>query len=98
MPGASFNQKHPSAEQPIQPDLIREMNAFAAVLDEAINGNELPKRNGFALLVFPFGQPNDARRANYVSNCNREDMLAAMKEFIARNEGRFQEAPAGGIA
>jgi hypothetical protein len=28
---------------------------------------------------------------NYVANVDREDMLVAMKEFIARNEGRYEE-------
>ena len=45
-------------------------------------------------LVFPFGQPNGKHRANYLSNANREDMLATMKEFIARAEGRYVEAEA----
>ncbi len=65
------------------------MNALASVIGDAINPDG--KVNGFALLVFPFGQPEGEHRANYISNCDREDMLATMKEFIARSEGRFQE-------
>ena len=66
------------------------MNALAKVIAEAIDptGERL---NGFALLVFPFGQANDEHRCNYISNASREDMLATMKEFIARSEGRFDE-------
>jgi hypothetical protein len=45
---------------------------------------------GFALLIFKFGQGAD-HRCNYVSNAEREDMLATMKEFIAHAEGRYAE-------
>ena len=52
-------------------------------------GGVLPPEYGFALLVFGL---NDAPgRMNYISNANREDMLAALKELIARFEGRYTE-------
>ena len=76
-------------EQPIQPELRKVMNEIAAAISSAINPSG-QKRNGFALLVFPFGQPNNGHRC-YISNANREDMLATMKEFIARAEGRYHE-------
>jgi len=82
-------------EQPIQPQYRHVMNALAALIDDLLNG-QVPTggtKNGFALLVFPFGQPNDEHRSNYVSNANRDDMLATMKEFIARSEGRYQDSP-----
>jgi hypothetical protein len=65
------------------------MNALASVIDEAVSGY------GFCLLVFPFvdekGRMNG--RMNYISNAQRSDMLVALKEFIAHNEGRAVEAP-----
>lgn len=81
-------------EQPIHEEYRTQMNAIAKVLDETFNGLAATREAGqrkiaFALLVFPFGEPSDDRRSNYISNANREDMLAAMKEFIARSEGRF---------
>lgn len=37
------------------------------------------ERMGFALLVFS----DDGKRMEYVANCDRPDVIAAMKEFIA---------------
>lgn len=42
---------------------------------------------GFALFIFPFG----LGFMSCISNANRDDMLAAMKEFIARAEGRYDD-------
>lgn len=68
-----------------------QMNALGRAIDEIFNGKDVPpekKEWGFALLVFRFGQGDD-HRSNYLSNANREDMIATMKEFIARAEGRY---------
>lgn len=69
-----------------------QMAAVAEVLDELFNGKAKgPDRQiGFAVLVFPFGA-TEGGRVNYISNADREDMLTAMKEFIARAEGRIIE-------
>lgn len=32
---------------------------------------------------------------NWLSNASREDMLVALREFIAAKEGRAHDAPAG---
>ncbi len=80
--------------QPIEEKHRAVMNEIGDLISGAINPDGI-KCNGFALLVFPFGQPNDEHRCNYISNANREDMLATMKEFIARSEGRFVETEAG---
>lgn len=68
---------------PIQPDLREAMNKLGKLLGDNF------KPYGFALLVFPFGIKPD-QRMNYISNADRETMLAAMKEFIANAEGRLQ--------
>lgn len=44
------------------------------------------------LLISPFNAPEGAR-TNYVSNANRADMLVALKEIVARFEGRGHDAP-----
>lgn len=62
------------------------MQALASGIDEILNGNALPKKNGFVVLVFPFDQV-DGSRTNYVSNCDRKDIIAALKEVTARFEG-----------
>lgn len=43
---------------------------------------DLPKGWGFALLLFTFGEGGSLF---YIGNGDREDMIKAMKEFIARN-------------
>jgi ribosomal protein S12 methylthiotransferase accessory factor YcaO len=45
---------------------------------------------GITLMVFNYG---DMSRMNYISTAKREDMLKAMKGFIARHEGRMMEEP-----
>lgn len=59
-----------------------------------IIGSVLPPGYGFALLIFGTGE--SAGRMNYISNANRDDMLAALKELIARFEGRYNDQ--GGTA
>jgi len=63
------------------------MQSLAKGLDDILNGNVLPKKNGFVVLVFPFDQVEGAR-TNYVSNCDRRDIIAALKEVTARFEGQ----------
>ena len=79
-------------EQPIQSDFYRLMNSLAPALDDMFNGGAkgTDRKIGFALLVFPFGE-TEGGRVNYISNAERAEMLVAMKEFIARAEGRYFE-------
>jgi hypothetical protein len=68
------------------------MQALAAVLDETLNGKSGPKRVGFALLTYNFGEPlNGTGQVNYVGNGQRDDVRAALKELLARWEGRYGE-------
>jgi hypothetical protein len=69
---------------PIEQKYRDHMNKVMAALTQLFPGT------GVALLVFEFG---DAKRINWISNADRTDMIAAMKEFIARNEGTYQPAP-----
>jgi hypothetical protein len=68
------------------------LQAVAQGLDDIFNGTERPKRIGFAVFVFEFGQTSGGR-VNYVSNADRADMMVAVKEWLARHEGRALEAP-----
>ena len=61
------------------------MNAVADALAEGFDGY------GFALFVFDFDTTTG--RINYISNAQRETMLIALKEFIARHEGMDVDAP-----
>jgi hypothetical protein len=77
-----------SGEKPIEAEHRDLMNAVAAGLSEVF-----PAPLGFTLLVFKMGS-NDGRM-NYISSAERGDMITAMKEFIANNEGRAHDAPEG---
>lgn len=75
----------------IEPRFREMMNNLAQGLDVTFNGHPPPppqawdKPVGFVLLTFNFG---DNVRVNYISNAEREDMIAAMKAFLARAEGQ----------
>lgn len=71
--------------QPIEEAHRERMNELGRLLDMAFDGY------GFCLLVFPLGE-NDGRM-NYICNCERKDMLVALKEFVAKNEGRSPNPP-----
>lgn len=49
---------------------------------------------GITLMVFDLGDdPGAKNRMNYISNADRSDMLTAMREFIAKHEGRLMDPP-----
>jgi hypothetical protein len=84
----------PEREQPIEPRFREQMNRIGRAIDMAFNGDVLSpedKKVAFALFIFPFGQPNGEHRSNYISNARRPDIVATLKEFIARMEGTFVE-------
>jgi hypothetical protein len=72
--------EQPMSHEPIESKYIEEMNEIAQMLDAALDGA------GFCLLVFE--RNTSEGRMNYISNSNRSDMLVALKEFIAKCEGR----------
>jgi hypothetical protein len=75
---------------PIRAELRQPMNEIGLLLEEAFNEKGKLKKYGFALLVFDFVKPGEERQyMNWISNAQRPDMITAMKEFIARNEGRM---------
>lgn len=69
-------------------DEVRRMQRLAAAIDAALNGAPPTGNNGFALLVFPLDITEGDTRVNYVGNSQRESMLVALKELVARWEGR----------
>lgn len=67
------------------------MNSIARLLDSILNGPG-PKKVGFVLLTFKFGDQNDAGRCNYISNgAERKDITLLFKELIQRFEGALDE-------
>lgn len=80
---------------PIQEKYRSQMNKLARVIDEWFNGKRKPGRKpkvGFILLTAEFGKI-DGGRVNYISNGEREDMIAMLREYLARVEGRYQDGP-----
>ena len=77
------------SDGPIEEKHYAMMNALADVLDDAFTGH------GFMLMVFDL--ETHSGRMNYISNANRDDMIAALKEFIAHSEGRIVEPPADAL-
>ncbi len=78
---------------PIQEQYRRVMNKIARAIDEALNGKRKPGRKpkvGFVLLTAEFGKI-EGGRVNYISNGEREDMIAMLREYLARVEGRYSE-------
>lgn len=78
---------------PIEPSHHDQMNTLAIVLDEILNGVDCPvdlKAVGFFLTVFPF---NEQGRFNYISNADKIDVRAMLKDVMARIEGRMAQAP-----
>lgn len=91
-----MGEKHELGDAPIQADLKEVMNGLAAGIDKVING-DVPRgerKNGFILMVFPFGQ-TDKPRCNYISSAERQDVIILLKEQLARFEG-FAEAEGHG--
>ena len=78
------------ADAPIQQQYREMMNGLAEGIDDVLNGDARPKKIGFALFMFEFDKV-DANRVNYISNGKREEMLVAVREWLARAEGRVVE-------
>ena len=68
------------------------MREVAAKLDFLFNGEAKgdDRKIGFALLTYEFNKPMDGK-VNYIGNGERRDVLVAMKEVVARWEGRHAE-------
>lgn len=84
------------SKDPIQSKFQELMRGLAQGIDEVLNGKKRPKRVGFILLVAEFGKIDDGR-VNYISNGERADMIAMLKEYLARVEGRAHDVNKGKI-
>ena len=68
------------------------MQTLASTLDTLLNGpaKGADRKVGFALLTYNMGEDlSGTGRINYVGNGEREDVLTALKELVARWEGRY---------
>lgn len=56
------------------------LNTMAAAIDNYFQGE------GFALFIFPLDA--EPTKADYVSNVQREDMIEALREWLARQDAK----------
>jgi hypothetical protein len=64
------------------------LNSLANMICYVLNGKSPePAQVGFALFVFPLGQA-EGGYIDYLSNADRTDMMLALREFLAKQEGR----------
>ena len=67
-----------------------QMRALGSTLDQIFNGhpavNGGRKKVGFCLLTYSIGDPASVTKMNFISNSNRQDMVRALTEFIAREK------------
>lgn len=65
-------------DPPIRPEVAEAMRATGRAIKAS-----LPPTHGFALLVFNYGEGG---HMSYMSSGNRQDVVKAMREFLARND------------
>jgi hypothetical protein len=76
--------------EPVDPKYVSQMNDLARLIDKFFNAGAEEageKKVAFVLLLAEFG---DSKRCNYISNADRRDCTAMMKEVIARFQGQPQ--------
>jgi hypothetical protein len=75
--------------------MTEQMQAAMSALDETFNGDTkgADRKVGIVLLTFPFGVVEDGR-VNYIGNGDRDTVHVALKELLARWEGRYAETGA----
>lgn len=79
-------RQHTIGSGEVEPEFVETMAQIARAIDFAFNGPNGPKRIGYVLMVFPFG--DKPGRCNYMSNGNREDVITLFKEQLSYFEGQ----------
>ena len=64
----------------------QEMRDIAEFVSYLLHEDKGRIKNEIGFCILTFDVKTDRGMANYVSNCQREDMIKALKEFIDRNE------------
>jgi hypothetical protein len=57
--------------------------------------SQLGERMGFTLFIFNFGDPGKDDFVAYVSNTQREDMIKAVEQWLARQKAGLTTDPPG---
>jgi hypothetical protein len=76
---------HTLGSGPIEQAFRKKMQALAQGIDEILNGRNQPKENGFILMMFKLG--DKPGRCNYISNAERADVVALLREQLRYFEG-----------
>ena len=82
-----MSEQHTLGDAPIELKYRDMLNQLARGIDVILNGKD-QKSIGFILMVFPFD--GHEGRCNYVSNAQRKDVVALLKEQLARFEERLE--------
>ena len=73
----------------------RMIKDIATALNDVLNGGANADKPKVCFAVFCFNmmdvEEDGASLVNYASNARREDVIVAVKEWLARQEGRFHE-------
>lgn len=85
---ANLKPEERLGDGPVEVQYLDQMKQVSQVIDLIFNDpDEKDKKTGFVLMVFPFGDSRS--RVNFMSNgADRSDVVALMKEVIARFEGQ----------
>jgi hypothetical protein len=67
--------------------MTRDQKIMQAIGDGIVS--QIPEGWGFVLMVFPPNPENQVARANYISNCPREQVVEFLLEFIQRTKGAW---------
>jgi hypothetical protein len=76
----------PLGDRAVEERFVVQMNAIANAMDDFLNPDG--QKVGFILMVFPFGNPEPGHQINYMSNADRNDVIATLREQLAYFEGR----------
>ena len=64
------------------------MRLLADATNAILNGIDNKGNNGFVIMVFQAGQ-SQGGAVNFISNGHRGEVITMLKEFVARQEGRY---------
>lgn len=76
--------EHTVGDGPIEQKHRAKLRALAETIDEFLNPYD-PKDTGFIVLMFPFEASEG--RCNYISNADRQDVMAMLREQLSYFEG-----------
>jgi hypothetical protein len=90
-----LNDKNTIGSAPIQDEYVLQMQAVAEVINEFLNPPG-ERKVGFIVMMFPFGPPTPDHRCNYISNADRADVVAMLREQLAYFSGMPEPKPGRG--